>query len=196
MSKFYCKVCHDAGKPESEFRNHGVRDRNGNITCPTLLNTKCRYCSKLGHTTKYCSELANKNNAVHAKQNKIVPKQPIQKPIQQKQMNHFSVLDNDSDEEQEEADKESEKKLTGWAAIAAKPKEEVVVVNTDMVTLTRSPGKMNKPKVEQVPESNEEVKPLAFTRRWADLSDSEDDDDYYYRSQTSLAKEQIDGYDW
>jgi hypothetical protein len=57
--KPYCKVCFDAGKPESEYTSHWVRtlpDRNGNssVTCPTLLGTECRYCFKFGHTAKFC----------------------------------------------------------------------------------------------------------------------------------------------
>lgn len=59
VKKPYCKVCHDAGKPESEYSNHWVRslpDRSGKttVTCPTLLSNECRYCYKLGHTAKFC----------------------------------------------------------------------------------------------------------------------------------------------
>ena len=55
-SKPYCKVCHDAGKPESVYTSHYVksRDNSATITCPTLKATECRYCHKLGHTTKFC----------------------------------------------------------------------------------------------------------------------------------------------
>ena len=60
--KPYCKVCHDAGKSESEYTSHWVKslpDRNGksNVTCPTLLSNECRYCFKLGHTAKFCPVL-------------------------------------------------------------------------------------------------------------------------------------------
>ena len=61
--KPFCKVCHDAGKPESDYTSHYVRslpDRQGNtkVTCPTLLNTECRYCYGLGHTAKFCPIIA------------------------------------------------------------------------------------------------------------------------------------------
>jgi hypothetical protein len=64
--KPYCKVCHDAGKPESEYSSHWVKslpDRTGktSITCPTLLSTECRYCFKHGHTAKFCPVI-EKNN--------------------------------------------------------------------------------------------------------------------------------------
>ena len=49
----YCKVCHDAGK--SEFNNHWLMDKVGNITCPYLLSLKCNRCQEKGHTQKYCT---------------------------------------------------------------------------------------------------------------------------------------------
>jgi protein nanos 1 len=49
-----CKVCRDAGKSEQEYSSHRVRDKNGRVTCPTLLSQKCRNCGKNGHTIKYC----------------------------------------------------------------------------------------------------------------------------------------------
>jgi len=49
-----CKVCIDAGKPEAEYTSHWVKDRSGNVTCPTLLNQKCLMCGNCGHTSSYC----------------------------------------------------------------------------------------------------------------------------------------------
>ena len=49
-----CKVCIDAGKTEEECTSHYVKDRFGNVTCPTLLNQKCLSCGTVGHTTSYC----------------------------------------------------------------------------------------------------------------------------------------------
>ncbi len=80
MSKFinhakkpFCKVCFDAGKPESDYTSHRVRslpDMNGKttVTCPVLASTECRYCYKFGHTTKFCTVLEeNKKKADKAK---------------------------------------------------------------------------------------------------------------------------------
>jgi Nanos RNA binding domain len=52
-----CKVCKDAGKSVKEYESHWPKDREGKTICPTLLSQECRYCHKLGHTTKYCSAL-------------------------------------------------------------------------------------------------------------------------------------------
>ena len=71
--KPFCKVCQDAGKPESEYTSHFVRtlpDINGKsiVTCPVLNSTECRYCCQLGHTTKFCPVI-EKNEKKNKKDN-------------------------------------------------------------------------------------------------------------------------------
>jgi hypothetical protein len=73
IKKPFCKVCFDAGKPESDYTSHRVRslpDMNGKttVTCPVLASTECRYCYNFGHTTKFCTVLEeNKKKADKAK---------------------------------------------------------------------------------------------------------------------------------
>lgn len=58
--KAFCKVCHDAGKPETIYTSHFVRaspSPDAPVVCPTLLAQPCRYCSVPGHTVKYCPAL-------------------------------------------------------------------------------------------------------------------------------------------
>ena len=53
----FCKVCKDAGKKETVYTSHWVRDAagpTGKIVCPTLLTQECRYCKEKGHTPKHC----------------------------------------------------------------------------------------------------------------------------------------------
>ena len=55
----FCKVCRDAGRPESEYTSHFVKDQpgpNGKVVCPMLLNQACRICEKTGHTSSYCPQ--------------------------------------------------------------------------------------------------------------------------------------------
>lgn len=55
----FCKVCRDAGRPESEYTSHYVKDQpgyKGKVVCPTLLNQACRICNKTGHTSSYCDQ--------------------------------------------------------------------------------------------------------------------------------------------
>jgi hypothetical protein len=152
VKKPYCKVCHDTGK--SEY-NHWVKDLNGKTTCPTLLNTECRYCFKRGHTAKFCTVLAKNNKEKNLKPQKkpLIMKKPV---FQNKPTNGFAVLCNDDDEE-EIANivfgVKPEEKIS-WAAIAA-----------------------TKPTVHTNPEAKEEQKKPIQSKSWADWSDSDDDDD-------------------
>ena len=63
----FCKVCKDAGKPESFYTSHYINDvpgKAGKVVCPTLLAQSCGYCKKerAGHTSRYCPELARKQH--------------------------------------------------------------------------------------------------------------------------------------
>ena len=55
----YCKVCFDAGKPETEYTSHYLRSApgpDGKLVCPTLLNQSCLTCGQRGHTSSYCDK--------------------------------------------------------------------------------------------------------------------------------------------
>ena len=111
--KPYCKVCHDAGKSEIEYTNHYVRsspDRNGNtnVTCPTLLSTECRFCYKLGHTTKFCPVIATRKkyeeksarlNQMKLREQEKKEKEKENKNSAKKSVSGFSAIYIDSDDE-------------------------------------------------------------------------------------------------
>jgi len=211
--KPYCKVCHDAGKLESEYTSHWVKDLNGKTTCPTLLNTECRYCYKLGHTAKFCDVLAKNNKEKEKAERRAqsaAPKQTAQKKKPQNtglvMGNGFAALCDDSDSEEEVSNTivneypslqsgarlgcEPAKKVepevkTGWAAIAAKPKEAkpVEVQNTGLLFLSKKPIQqpVEQPKPKPVVESKTAPwasQPKASQMKsWADWSDSEDEEE-------------------
>jgi hypothetical protein len=215
--KPYCKVCHDAGKPESEYTSHWVKDLTGKTTCPTLLDTECRYCYKLGHTAKFCDVLAKNNKEkekIERRAQSAAPKQTSQKKKPQNtglvMCNGFAALCDVSDSEEEvsntntivneypslgtpakkvkveralvavELPKVQPEVKTGWAAIAAKPKEAkpVEVQNPGLLVLSKKPIQQPKPKpvveAKPAPWAN---KPAVLTKSWADWSDSEDEDE-------------------
>jgi len=173
--KPYCKVCHDAGKPESEYTSHWVKDLTGKTTCPTLLNTECSYCYKLGHTAKFCDVLA-KNNKEKEKAERRSPAVARKQPppaVQRKPVNGFAALCDDSESEEdvsntntivneypvlqsgarlgcEPAKKVETEVKTGWAAIVAKPKPVEVPRQSGFVVLSdyikKAPEEQPKPK--------------------------------------------------
>lgn len=195
--KPHCKVCFDAGKPESEYTSHWVRtlpDRNGKstVTCPTLLNTECRYCSQSGHTTKFCKVLEkhNKEREYAAKVGikKVAKKTP--RPV----ANAFALLCEDSDTDEEEVSEyptllkvvlptvKPEVK-TGWAAIVAKPAAEKKMVEsskpTGLVMLSDFIKPVEVKKVEQAKVAPWANKKAVVKKSWADESDSENETEEY-----------------
>lgn len=195
VKKPYCKICHDAGKSESEYNSHWVKDLNGKTTCPVLLNTECRYCFKLGHTAKFCDLLTKKNKKM---EQKIEAKKPAIKEEKNTQKSYttgtnvFSSLYNDDSDIEEEVSNiiteypslgkqmESDEKMpreakTCWAAIAAKPKEDKPVIvaremKKGLVLLSELVSeeivKKEQPKVVPIPKKS-----------WADWSDSEEEEE-------------------
>ena len=85
-AKPYCKVCHDAGKPENVYTSHFVKDKQGpegKVACPYLLSLTCTYCKKKeGHTAKHCPNLLAKHTQAQAKQPQVQAKQQQQQQPQ------------------------------------------------------------------------------------------------------------------
>jgi hypothetical protein len=133
--KKFCKVCHDAGKSESEYTSHFVRSStasDGVIVCPTLLATNCRYCGKNGHTIKFCSELKEKKKAEErgAKRASMQEKNNNnEKRVEEKKtLNGFAILDEEEDEQEEDEQEEvmlinevKKNNVFSYANMAAKP---------------------------------------------------------------------------
>ena len=101
--KKYCKVCHDAGKSETEYTSHFIRENRdpcSKVVCPTLLSLECRHCSKKGHTVKYC-KILEKDKISEARQRKNDCKLVIKPKSEEKykQANMFSNLESDSEDD-------------------------------------------------------------------------------------------------
>ena len=52
--KPFCKVCKDAGKSETEYTSHFVKDKDRKVICPTLLAHVCEFCKRSGHSWGHC----------------------------------------------------------------------------------------------------------------------------------------------
>lgn len=205
--KPYCKVCHDAGKPESEYTNHYVRsspDRNGNtnVTCPTLLSTECRFCYKLGHTTKFCPVIATrkKHEEKSVRLSSFKVKEQEKKEKENKNKNNsakksvsgFSAIYIDSDDDAEENIKTS-KTVVDDKKVIVDEFPALCSVKTDKPILTGYATMASKPisskvvaevvaevvaKIEEK-KSNTMVPKKEFhvKKSWADWSDSSDGED-------------------
>ena len=89
---YYCKMCFDAGKTELVYSSHCIRDSKKNITCPLLLSIKCRNCSKMGHTSKYCKAKSRATFQVQ-KPSVVINQEP---PKKKSQLRGFEMLTYDS----------------------------------------------------------------------------------------------------
>ena len=180
--KAFCKVCHDAGKSESEYTSHFVKSTTGIVICPTLLEQKCRFCGLMGHTVKFCTVLAQrkKNEEKLQPQMNKKPEPPI---VKKKIMsNAFSALDDDPNDTVVEAKKEEYPALNlpalnvkpttsaktngaampfSYASMAAKPieQEELFRIQSKKVPISKA------------------IQVKIKSKRWADWSDSEEEYD-------------------
>ena len=181
-NKAYCKVCFESGKSESEYTSHWVRslpDQNGKtvVTCPTLLNTECRYCSSLGHTVKFCPAIKQKQKESERAKRAVATEKPKPKVEPKKTTSAFSALMDESDSEPEnevvvasEATQAPKQSVKSWASIAAKPAE---IVEVKRVVKEKRAVQENK----LAPWAKKEQ--VVAKSKWADLSDSEDEEDEY-----------------
>ncbi len=182
--KKFCKVCQDAGKLESEYTSHNVRetkDPNSRILCPTLLALECRNCFKKGHTVKYCSLLKKQQlqqqisaNAPHKKQEQKQAQNKIEKNV-------FMLLESDGEDDQEEKEEPMKQKLAPTPVANAALKKPVLNYKS-IISITEKQVKA---------EDDERIARLARLQRqeqrdtkintgkpkWADAESSEDEDD-------------------
>lgn len=187
----YCKVCHDAGKSEAEYRSHFIRetrDPNSKVTCPTLLALECLYCYKNGHTVKYCSVLKNnekKRNREEAssRHTESVSKTDIKPKCKSTNKNVFAVLDSDSEEEI--VTKKNVHQKEEFPALSTREVTRIQQVSTNYaVALSKS---IDVSPLSVISESKIESKPAPWSSgtqktstmksSWAALSDSESDEE-------------------
>jgi hypothetical protein len=204
-NKPYCKVCHDAGKDESEFRSHSVRskpDYYGKtvVICPTLLATECTYCYKQGHTVKFCPVISTnkkQENKIQA-QNLQKEKEGKEKKKVSKPKSGFSVLaDSSSDSEKPVPKKQFATKPTvattkpaaktdEFPALSSVKKEVKPAVITGWAAITAKSAEqfqdekmmqeiMEKSLKRMQPPIVKATKPVK--KNWADWSDSDDEEE-------------------
>ena len=184
--KAFCKVCHDAGKPESEYTSHFVKDipgTGGVVVCPTLLAQQCGYCHTAGHTVSYCKLLKQHQKAKEHYERKsefLETQSKTAVPATKQNKSAFAALAEDSDDE---IDAEVVKHACAFPALCEiKPvqKKPNAVSYLEMVS---KPAFADAVQVAQVQPKPKKTKTKTIVthdvrRRWVDMmSDSDDDDD-------------------
>ena len=182
--KCFCKVCFDAGKSESEYSSHFVRnERGGKVVCPTLLNLNCTYCHKKGHTKSYCKDLKKdqKRSEKSFKRFEFETKGKTNTMKKVEKKNVFAALDSDGESEGEEDYPEEfpalsanvtireNKKKVSFAEMAMKPAAVAPPVVAPVVAA------IIKEEVEVPTEPRQQRVPM---RSWAEWSDSEDEEEF------------------
>jgi len=211
--KPFCKVCFDAGKPESDYTSHHVRslpDRTGNtkILCPTLLNTECRYCSGVGHTTKFCPTLAaqkKKEERAHKEdeRSRRINKESVSQKPKTNQINNnnkFSALMSD-DEEEEEIVAPVKKEKEEFPALCEPSKRVTFSSSNSYLNAAVCPAPPVKPQEDVNPafkvlkKSTNLMFPARRILNWADY-DSEDEEADDRAFEESMNRQAIENYEW
>ena len=181
--KPFCKVCHDAGKPESEYTSHFVRSDLGpksKVVCPTLLSLECRFCFEKGHTVSFCAVLKKQKNAEKRAVARIeFAEASVQAPkkVPVKAANSFGALDHDLDVEVSNEQVKVKEEFPLLCGVSKK----VAFTTSDELSYAAKAAKaaqvIEKPVLKRATHYKEKTEPIMVKKRWADWSDSEDDDD-------------------
>jgi hypothetical protein len=178
----FCKVCHDAGKPESEYTSHFVKDipgAGGVVVCPTLLAQQCGYCHTSGHTVSYCKLLKqHQKSKEHYERKCDFLESKAKTAVQEPKKNRTSVFAALAEDSDDEIDAKVVKQACAFPALCEikqlqKPKSISYseMASKPAVTEAQAQVQPKKAKTKTIVTHN-------VSRRWVDMmSDSEDDDD-------------------
>lgn len=93
MATPFCAHCNNLKLPT----NHWLRDKSGQLLCPILQKTECRYCFKMGHTVSRCPSKTTAEQHTVEKHKVERAKPAVTQP---KVTNRFAALDESDDEEE------------------------------------------------------------------------------------------------
>ena len=174
-----CKHCENLRLPSS----HWLRSLAGQIVCPVLLATECRYCHLTGHTVKACPELELKNKKMNGQINrvKIEPKTefvPVKSGV------HVLQEDTDSEEEggrvfPEEISRESvwNGKTSFAKVVATPPPVKLSLIHPDESDSYYPKSPADSPPVHSLPIMPYDMLLNKYKGMdWADICDSDDEE--------------------
>lgn len=161
----FCGVCYKAGKRKDVYTNHWTRetpDPKSKVTCPTILDTVCKYCKEKGHTMKYCRMLNDKKS-----------RNEVNKKEHQK--------DRDTENDVDGYVKITPLTTKTWASVAmmTKPVKRLSLIHPDELKPNEDDGKLNEPSsTKQVVPSI--VRSIPKIKDWSEYTDDEEDIEYDY----------------
>ena len=203
--KPFCKVCHDAGKPESVYTSHFVKSAagpTGVVVCPTLLAQQCGYCHMSGHTVSYCKLLKQHQKDKEHYERKCdfletQAKTAVQAP--KKNQSPFAALCEDSDDEIDaKVVKQAMCPFPALCEIKPVQKKPKAVSYLDMVSkppVSTGNGMMDaflnqvqRETLTTIARKAKKTKTIVthdVSRRWVDMMSDSDDDDEIDESEMS-----------
>lgn len=163
----FCGVCYKAGKATDVYTNHWTRaspDPKSKVTCPTILNTVCKYCKEKGHTMKYCRMLNNKKSRNEEKKE----------------------VDKEEDQKDTKNDVDGYVKITPlttktWASVAkmTTPEKRLSLIHPDELTPNEDDGKLNEPSTTKQ-EMSSIARSMPKIKDWSEYTDDEEEIEYDY----------------
>lgn len=168
-----CKVCIDAGKSQAEYTSHWVKDRAGNVTCPTLLNQKCLMCGTCGHTSSYCKvQIDNGATSVKSKPISVKPvsvNKPIARPMVSNKYALLSIIEQDEERSREQH-------TASFPPLEKKPEITRPATATAITTATAATtsglstwaSRINSPPPQPRQIPRRPTRPMAIAVSWAD----------------------------
>ena len=167
-----CKVCIDAGKTPEEYTSHWVKDRSGNVTCPTLLNQKCLVCGNCGHTSSYCKVQIDSRpkNTARATTATAVKSEPIARPMVSNKYALLAIVE--QNEERSRA-----QHAESFPPLEKKPeitRPTIATTNTNTTTTTGLgtwASRINSPPPQPRQLPRRPTRPIEIAVSWADQCD-------------------------
>ena len=201
--KKYCGVCHKAGKTASEYESHytkSVPGPYGIVTCPMILSSVCNRCGQSGHFSDHCTIKKNmpfKNNRLSESDVARARAPPVARApavASHRSNNVFAALAVD-DEDDLVMPVVKRPKITvekeiaslapngvSFAAMLLKPAPAPIVetgfkISPKLQTLLASEGKSEKLLLAEEIVAQRIWAPRKYCS-WADMSDTDTDEDY------------------
>ena len=182
--KSFCKVCRDSGKSEEDYTSHNVKASSGSryiVVCPTLMSTTCKYCSKKGHTAKFCPILKKKEKenakTIARTDYELKTKRSDDKSFKKNKMkiNSFDLLGNETQDGvklPKELEILSSSEVTSYASIVKLAHNSQIAPSSPVCP---PPNETRLPRIQKPSISHLTTSYLAKPLMWADMESDDEE---------------------